>query len=304
VWNIATGIDSSLGMNMSVLAWSLGAAVAVDHGAGDTADLMERHPSGLLGVTPIMLSHLMRRLPTGFEPKPDWRVVVTGGLLPPAYAREARRRLTPDVHVIYGSTEAGRTAVGPAHLIESQAGAVGFVVPGVTVEIVDPDGRPLPADVTGEVRIRGERNSGRYLDDAEASGRAFRGGWFYPGDLGRLSADGLLVIEGRVNEHLRLGETKMSPHVFENALLEHERVRDAAAFTVPGPDGFEQCWVAVVVEGDVTRDALLERLRAAGVPTLPIRFAWAEEIPRNAMGKVDRTALRTLTEAALTKPGP
>jgi acyl-CoA synthetase (AMP-forming)/AMP-acid ligase II len=301
VWTIATGIDSSFGFSMSTLAWSLGAAVAVDHGAGDTADLMERHASGLLGLTPIMLSHLLRRLPPGFEPKPDWRVVVTGGLLPPAFAREARRRLTPDLHVNYASTEAGRTAVGPAHLVESQPGAVGYVVPGVTLEIVDGEGRPVADGETGKLRIRSDRNAGRYLDDDEASARTFRDGWFYPGDLGRRQADGLIVIEGRVNEHLRLGETKMSPHVFENALLEHDQVRDAAAFTVPGPDGFEQCWVAIVVEGEVTREALMDRLRVAGVPTVPLRFAWAEEIPRNAMGKVDRTALRALTEAALTK---
>ena len=143
VWSIGTSLDSSLGFNMATLAWSLGAAVALDYGEGDLPHLMERHETGLVGLTPLALSNLVRRLPPGFDLKPGWRIMVTGGLLPPAYARAARERLTPDVQIIYGSTEAGRSMVGPARLAEQHPGAVGFAAPGVTVQVVDPDGAPV-----------------------------------------------------------------------------------------------------------------------------------------------------------------
>lgn len=301
VWAIMTGLDSSLGFSMATLAWSLGAAVGVDYGSADLPHLMERQPEGLIGLNPLMLRNLLRQLPPGFELKPGWRVMVTGGLLPPVHARDARQRLSPDLHIIYGSTEAGRAMVGPARHVETHPGAVGYAVPGVTVEIVDPQGAPVPDGESGELRIRSERNAGRYLDDAAASAETFRDGWFYPGDLGRRLPDGLFVIDGRVDERLNIAGFKMMPNRLENALLEDPQVRDAAAFAVPGPEGFDQCWVAVSVEGDVSRESLLERLRAAGVPRVPVRFAWAEEIPRTEAGKIDRKALRAQTQAALEK---
>ena len=214
---------------------------------------------------------------------------------------DARQRLTPDVHIIYGSTEAGRATVGPARDVETHPGAVGYVVPGATVEVVDAHGVAVPDGEVGEIRIRGDRNAGRYLDDAQASANSFRDGWFYPGDLGRRLPGGLFVIEGRVDERLNIAGFKMMPAVLENALLEHPQVHEAAAFAVPGPEGLDQCWIAVVVEGEVSRESLLERLRAARLAKIPIRFAWAEEIPRTEAGKIDRKALRAQTQAALEK---
>lgn len=301
VWSVRTGIDSSLGFAMATLAWSMGAAVAVNYDSGDLPYLMEQHPAGLMGVTPMMLRELIRALPQNFELKPDWRIVVTGDLLPAAHAREARARLTPDIHVIYGSTEAGRAMVGPARYLEEHPGAVGFAVPGVTVEVVDADGAPVPDGETGEIRIRSPNSAGRYLDDEEAGATAFRDGWFYPGDLGRRLPSGLFIIDGRRDERMTLRTAKLTPNVLENILLGHPGVRECAAFAVPGPDGFDQCWIAVVPRGEVGRDELLAHLRNGGAPPIEIRFAWAEDIPHNDRGKVDRRALRVQTLAALDK---
>lgn len=301
VWVPRTSVESSLGFNLAVLAWSLGATVAADFGSLDLPYLMERNPEGLIGLNPLMLRGLIRSLPTGFETKPGWRIVVTGGALPPAYAREARQRLTADVHILYASTEAGRATVGPAQDIEAYPGAVGYPVPGATVEVVGPDGAPIADGEVGEIRIHGERNAGRYLDDPEASAKMFRDGWFYPGDLGRRLPSGLFIIEGRTDDRLNIAGFKLMPAVLENALLEHPQVHEAAAFAVPGPEGLDQCWVAVVVDGKVSRESLMERIHQAKLPKVPIRFAWAEEIPRTEAGKVDRDALRAQTRAALEK---
>ncbi|ODT89317.1 class I adenylate-forming enzyme family protein [Phenylobacterium sp. SCN 70-31] len=301
VWAIRTGVDSSLGYSMATLAWSMGAAVAVDYAPQDLPLLLERQPTGLLGLTPMHLREMLRRLPAGFDLKPDWRIVVTGALLPAPLSREARRRISPDIHVIYGSTETGRATVGPAIHLEETPGAVGWPVPGVSVELVDADGSPVPDGAQGEVRIRSERNVGRYLDDPEASAQAFRDGWFHPGDLARRLPGGLIVIDGRADELMNLGGRKLLPDALERALMDHPSVRDAAAFAIPGPDGVEQCWIAVVADSDVSREALVQRLSGAGFELPAVRFAWAEGIPRNERGKVDRKALRTQTLAALEK---
>ena len=75
-------------------------------------------------------------------------------------------------------------------------------------------------------------------------------------------------------------------------------VRDVAAFAVPNAAGLEDCWLAVVADPGFDRDDLAPHLSGyKGLP--PNRFAWVDEIPRNAMGKVERTKLRDALLAAL-----
>ena len=299
VWAIRSGIDSGLGNSLSVLCWTVGAALAADHAPAAVPGLLERHPVGLLGLTPVQLRELLTLLPAGFELKPRWRIVVTGAAMPPALAREARMRVTPDIQINYATTEAGRAAVGPAERLDTTPGSVGWPVPGAVVEVVGADGQRAPDGEQGEVRIRSDRVMGPYIDDPEASAAVFRDGWFYPGDLGRRLPDGSLVIDGRTDERMNFGGVKVLPNLLENALMEHPEVRDAAAFSAPDAEGVEHCWMAVTPAGEVTRDSLMQHLRRSGIQLPAIRFAWSEAIPRNEMGKIDRNALRTQTVVAL-----
>ncbi len=299
VWAIRTGIDSGLGNSLSVLCWTVGGALAADHPSASAPGLLERHPVGLLGMTPVQLRELLNQLPVGFELKPQWRVVVTGASLPASLAREARMRLSPDIQINYGTTEAGRATVGPAERLDTTPGSVGWPVPGAVVEVVTAEGQRAPDGEQGEVRIRSDRVMGPYIDDPEASAAVFRDGWFYPGDLGRRLPDGSFVIDGRTDERMNFGGVKVLPNLLENALLEHPEVRDAAAFSAPDAEGVEHCWMAVSPAGEVTRESLMRRLRQSGIQLPSIRFAWSETIPRSDMGKIDRNALRAQTLAAL-----
>jgi acyl-CoA synthetase (AMP-forming)/AMP-acid ligase II len=141
---------------------------------------MERHPTGLLAITPIQLREVLLALPAGFELKSGWRVVVSGAAMTPALARTARSRLTPDIIISYGATESGRACVGPASLLEANPGAIGWPVPGAVVEVVGPDGQVLPVGEQGEIRVRSERISSSYVDNPEASAKTFRDGYVYP----------------------------------------------------------------------------------------------------------------------------
>lgn len=301
VWALQPGVDAGLGYNLTTLGFTLGVTIAAGFGAAELVGVMERHPEGLLGLTPNQLESLLRVLPPGFELKPNWRVIMTGAALPPALARVARHRLTPDILLSYGATETGRAAIGPASLLETLPGAVGWPTPGVVIEVVDPEGRPVPDGEQGEIRIRAEQAGARYLDNAEATERTFRDGYVYPGDLGRRMPDGCFVVDGRVDERMNIGGIKVMPGVLENAMMEHPEVRDAAAFSVPNARGLEECWIAVVTSGEVSRDSFMASLRSARVQLPDIHFARTPEIPRNARGKVDRAALRAQTQAALGK---
>jgi acyl-coenzyme A synthetase/AMP-(fatty) acid ligase len=300
---LRTGLDSELGFTLAALAWSLGAMVVTDWETRDLPHLLERQPPGLVALTPVQLSDLLRVLPPGFEPRPAWRFLVSGGLLAPAVAREARLRLTPDVQVLYGAPETGRVAMGPAARLEQAPGAAGWPLPGVEIAIVGPDGGPAPDGEAGEIRIRSDRAAPGYLDDPAATAEAFADGVFRTGDLGRRLADGGLVVEGRLDERMDVQGVRVLPSVLENALLEHPGVRDAAAVTLPDAKGLDECWVAVAGDRRIARSELLVRLTASGARVPPVRFAWTEAIPRDAAGKVDREALRAQLTSALGAAG-
>ena len=303
VWAMQPGIDSGLGYSHALVGWTIGAAVAAGFNAVDLIGLMERNPEGLLGVTPSQLQAVMAALPPGFEPKPGWRIIMTGAALSPRLARTALAQLSPDILVSYGATETGRIALGPATLLDSEPGAVGWPGPGMDFEVLNDAGEPAADGEQGVIRVRNSRVVTHYLNNDTASDATFQNGWVYPGDLGRRLADGSFVVDGRADERLNVENVKIMPDLLEHALLEHPDVRDAAAYAVPGRDGLDQCWIAVVADVEVSHDAMMARLKAARMRLPTIHFSKSPEIPRNARGKIDRQALRALTLAALQKGG-
>jgi acyl-CoA synthetase (AMP-forming)/AMP-acid ligase II len=224
-------------------------------------------------------------------------VLSVGGLLPRSLSERARARICSNLVACYGSTEANIVATAPAHAIADTAGAVGFVTPGVTVNIADRSGKPVPAGGEGLVRISGPFTVAGYRGDPEGSPAAFHDGWFYPGDIGRLTADRLLVLSGREKAVLNLGGDKVSPERIEQALASFAGVQQAAAFAAPNAAGIEELAVAVVAagfDGAALRSHCERELPAAFVP---VRFIQVAVIPRNEMGKIDRRRLAELLKA-------
>ena len=303
-WIPYTGIDSIMGFHTALAGWAAGGTVVVGVGMQDLPQALENLQPSLLAFTPTFLRTLLKHLPPDFVVQPGLRVVVGAGPLPQSVAREARLRLSPDLKVIYGATECSGAASVDAALLETTPGIAGYAAPGVRVLVVDPDGVPVPADVQGEVRIESERAASAYIDDAAETAATFRNGGFYPGDLGRMTADGLLVIDGRLDDRMNLGGYKFQPTTLDDVVLDCPGVADAAAFAVPDAAGIDQCWLAVVPGAGFDRADLLRRLQEHRPPLPPLRFAFTEKIPRNAMGKVERQRLRGETMAALgAEPG-
>lgn len=182
--NIALG--SALGY--SFLAYVLGrGGTLFFHGASleDTLRSFEMFGVEAMVVTPATLVQLL----TACEKFPAIGVhfdtiVSAGSHLPKPLVERVWPKLCRNLVTVYGSTETGSAVTAPAPDIAGIPGAAGFPVPGVRVEIVDSDDRPLAAGTEGIVRIASEYGADRYIDDAQESAKVFRDGWFYPGDLG------------------------------------------------------------------------------------------------------------------------
>jgi acyl-coenzyme A synthetase/AMP-(fatty) acid ligase len=307
VWVPLTGADSLMGYAMGVCAWRLGAAAGAGVPVEGLHEMMERFDTGIAVVTPTLLRLMLQGLPSGFLTRPGWRLQAGGSVLPPSLAEAVALRISPDIWVGYGATESSCLATGPALALADAPGAVGSVVAGAEVEIIDEAGRPLTDGESGELRVRGMRTAEGYVGDPEATAAVFRDGWYHTRDLARRLADGRVVIEGRIDERMNLGGRKLMPITIEAPAQAHPGVVDCAAFSVPDAGGMEQAWLAVVTEAGVDRARLGGEI-ASTTDQPPLRFAWIDEIPRNAMGKVERGHLRDAVLSALagrqTTPSP
>ena len=256
------------------------------------ASAVIRHKVTSIVTSPAVLQDLMDKLPVvpgmiGVGPLPHLRVVITGGShLPAALAQKIRARLCDWIQSAYGTSETGQMAIGRYDEISNIPFAVGRLHAAAEVEAVDGHGVKLPAGEYGELRMRSPGMTQRYEGDAEATARHFRDGWFYPGDLGCVTADGMLCISGRVGDFINHGGVKVSPRVIEDVLLSRPDIRQAAAFGVPDNDGMAQIWAAIVPDAPIPTEDLSrlcgERLGAQS-PKFILQMA---DLPRNANGKV------------------
>jgi acyl-coenzyme A synthetase/AMP-(fatty) acid ligase len=222
-------------------------------------------------------------------------VCSTGGLVSKSLSQRIRARMTANFVCSYGASETSTVATAPAHVIEDSPGAVGFVVPGVTIEIVDGEGRALASGKEGTVRIRSPHQANGYVGDAAASQKAFRDGWFYPGDIGYLTPDKMLVIAGRDDTILNVGGDKVNPEAVEAALASFPGVAQAAAFSVTDALGIAELGLAIVAPSGCNEKALISHCEAQLRMSLgPVRVLKVSELPRTESGKIDRNRLSAL----------
>jgi len=155
------------------------------------------------------------------EDHPSYRsqllTVFSAGALRPEQSERIRARLCPNLTIGYIAGDRTMVASMPAQLASGIPGAVGYVLPGVTVEIVDNQDRVLAPGQDGNLRIRSDYGVKEYLDDPSATRHAFRNGWFYPRDRGHLTAENAVVLSGSVRSR-----TAMQFERIEGVLLKHK----------------------------------------------------------------------------------
>ena len=291
------GLQTAYGALRLISVLSAGGLVAFPDDR-DVAAALRARALNLLVMAPADIDRLLRMLPANAPPFPDLSaVVLAGSVVPRRLHEEVRDRLCPNVRVAYGATEVGPIAGGALADLVDTPGAVGLVDRDNDVQCVGDDDRPLAPGVVGTVRIRRDPGSGVYLDDPAASALAFRGDWFYPGDVGLVTRDRRLCIVGRKDELVNVGGDKLSPHALEERVCALGPVRDAAAFAVPDANGLAAIWIAVVPAAALDVDALAARCVESGAVPAGTRFVAVDALPRNPAGKVVRDELARMVAA-------
>jgi acyl-coenzyme A synthetase/AMP-(fatty) acid ligase len=245
-------------------------------------------PSGLLA--------LMQAADDRPEYQCDFQTIFCGGsILNKPLADSVRARLCSELIKGYGSTEATMVASMPVRFSSELPGAVGCILPGIDVEIVDELDRPLPGGTEGTVRIRSEFGAKEYFADPEETQRVFRNGWFYPGDIGQIAPNRILVISGRTKTVINVGGEKINPEKVEEVLAVHPSVKQVAVVAIANDRGLDEV-CALIIPRATLIPQVLQSFCQARLPSsfVPTRFVAVSELPRNEMGKIERRKLPDL----------
>jgi malonyl-CoA/methylmalonyl-CoA synthetase len=197
----------------------------------------------------------------------------------------------------YGMTETGMITSNPYHDGDRVAGTVGYALPGISVRVATPEGEILSPGKVGVLEVKGPNVFKGYWRNPEKTREEFRpDGYFITGDLVTMATDGRITIVGRAKDLIITGGFNVYPKEVEQELNALPGVGESAVVGVPHPD-FGEGVVAVVApapdatlpsEGEIL-SALSNRLAKF---KLPKRVFVVRDLPRNAMGKVQKNELR------------
>lgn len=214
------------------------------------------------------------------------RVFISGSapLLPSTFA-EFEARTGQRILERYGMSEAVIITTNPLDG-ERIAGSVGYPLPGVDLRIGD------GTEDTGVIQIRGPSVFSGYWRMPEKTAEEFTSdGFFLTGDVGRRDPDGRVWISGRAKDLIISGGYNVYPKEVELVLDELPGVTESAVVGVPHPDFGEGVVAVVMGQGDEAEMIAAARSQLAAYKA-PKRIVFVDELPRNAMGKVQKNLLR------------
>jgi malonyl-CoA/methylmalonyl-CoA synthetase len=224
------------------------------------------------------------------------RLFISGSA--PLLAETHREWQTRTGHAIlerYGMTETNMNTSNPYEGTR-RPGSVGLPLPGVEIRITDKDGNAVAQGQTGMIEVRGPNVFSGYWRMAEKTAAAFRAdGFFITGDLGTLDAEGYVHIVGRDNDMIITGGFNVYPKEVETLIDGLPGIEESAVVGLPHKDFGEGVTAFVVAKpgATVTEAAILAALGGQLAKfKLPKRVIVLPELPRNTMGKVQKSLIR------------
>jgi acyl-CoA synthetase (AMP-forming)/AMP-acid ligase II len=218
-----------------------------------------------------------------------------------AMAPEVVRRLinafpNKEIYIMYGQTEAApRVSYCPPERLKDKIGSIGIPVPGVTIRVVDENGREATDGEVGELAVSGPNVMLGYWNQPAEQAEVLRDGWLYTGDLAKKDKDGYFYIVGRKKEIIKVGGNRVSAKEIEERLLENPKVAEAAVFGVSDDILGEAVKAAIVLkegcraEAKEIRNFCKERLAEHKTPKY---IVFLDSLPKYQSGKVNKLLLK------------
>ena len=283
------------GQNQLLAAWASGScAIAFDYLLPrDVVRAVGRHDvTCLAGVPPLW--HQLADQSLDGEGATLRTLTNSGGHLPEPLVRRLRALFPKTkLHLMYGLTEAFRSASLDPALVDAHPDSVGTAIPFASLRIARPDGSDAALGEEGELVHSGPLVAQGYWNDPVRTAERFRNGEVWSGDTMVFGADGLLRFRARDDAMIKTNGNRVSPTEIEEAALASVAMVEAAAFGVAD----DRLGQAIVLVGVPRGDDVEQRLRAHFAAELPAfmrpqRIVLIPQMPLGPNGKLDRAALR------------
>jgi len=271
-------------------------------------DLVEEHEITHFGGAPVILN-MLANAPESDQKRFDRTIqVMTAGAPPPAKVLESMNQFGFEVMHVYGLTESyGHILQSAAQdswhtqSIEKQAElkarqGVRFAMTEAVDVVNTETGESVPwdAETIGEIVIRGNTTMKGYLKDPDATGKAFKDGWFLSGDLAVIYEDGYIQIKDRAKDIIISGGENISSVEVESMLYKHTAVGEAAVVAMPDEKWGEVPCAFVELKADVeaSEDELIEFCGNNMARFKRPKKVVFGELPKTATGKIQKNLLR------------
>ena len=267
----------------------------------------DRHPLTLFMAVPTIYTRLIRFWEEATAPERDrlseacrkFRLMVSGSAALPVSVLEKWKQISG--HVLlerYGMTEIGMALSNPLHG-ERRPGSVGKPLPGVELRLVGEHDRVIQEEtLAGEIQVKGPNVFLEYWNKPETTASAFEEEWFCTGDTAVLEKGYYRILGRNSVDIIKTGGYKVSALEIEEALRAHPSILECAVVGVEDRDWGERVCAGIVCsESALSLDALRawakQRLATYKIPS---RMLVLDDLPRNAMGKVTKPALKAMFE--------
>jgi malonyl-CoA/methylmalonyl-CoA synthetase len=253
---------------------------------------LDFRPTLFFGVPTVYVRLLEMKAASAAEIGRFMRLFVSGSAPLPAHVLEEFRKLFG--HTIlerYGMSETLMNISNP-YIGERRAGTVGLPLPGVSVRLLDRSLQPVAEGEMGEIYLHGPNLFSGYWQREDATRASFVDGYFKTGDLATRSNDGYYTLCGRTGDLIISGGFNIYPREIEEFLQEQPEVAEAAVVGWPDAVRGEVPVAYLVLKEQIAVEVLEARCKEKMASfKVPRKFLPVDQLPRNAMGKVQKHLL-------------
>jgi len=261
-------------------------------------EMIERFRPTILTSVPTMIGGMLNAEAASARDLSGLRFCLSAGeALPPELYERWMKTFGVEILDGIGSAEMFHIYI-TNRLGDVKPGSLGRVVEGYEAQVIDAEGRELPAGEMGTLRVKGDSAALCYWQAHEKSKETFAGDWCTTGDQFHVDEDGYYWYHGRTDDMLKVSGVYVAPVEIENCLLQHEAVAECAVVGHdPGDRLFKPKAFVVLREGYAAADELADELKEFVKTRLalykyPRWIEFAPSLPKNDRGKIDRKQLK------------
>jgi long-chain acyl-CoA synthetase len=257
-------------------------------------EMYQRQATCLPAIPPFYRTLANATLPARLP----FRLCISGAApLPVQVLKEFEEKHQIPIIEGYGLSEAAPVVTKNPLRGVRKPGSIGLPIPNVEVSVQDDSGKVLGANETGELCVRGGNVMLGYWNKPDETAKAMRGGWLLTGDIGHRDADGYYYITDRKKDMLLVNGINVYPREVEEIIYQFPGVKEAAVIGIPDARKGEQplAFVAAADGAMLDEKALLQFVRQKLADyKVPRQVIVVPALPRNATGKILKTALRDM----------